>query len=135
MNPAWPRSNRQCRKDVPDQGNPYNLPQFGQTPHHIFKARRKSSFLHKICPWDYSRLDQPREERKTRKDQSIFSAWTSALCILWSSWMESWMESPYALIPKYIPGGWATLSALGKKRMLFSQQTNHPQIVQATVTK
>lgn len=75
-------------------------PQFDQTPQQLFKVREKRSCLHKFCPWAYSRLDQPREERKTRKPDSFVSLDHPPLHPV-----EPQDGAPMSPLPKYIPQG------------------------------
>lgn len=72
MNPSWPRSNSVERMCLTKEIHRIS-PQFDPNPHQIFTVRRELSFLHKICPWDYSRVDQPREQRKARKPVNFLS--------------------------------------------------------------
>lgn len=73
MNPSWPRSNRQLERTCLTKEIHRISLQFDLTPHQIFKVRRELGFLHKICPWDYFRLDQLREQRKSRKPVNFLS--------------------------------------------------------------
>lgn len=101
-------------------------PRFDQPPQQLFKVRRKLSCLHKFWPWAYSRLDQPREGRRTRKPDSFLSPDhpPSASC-----GAAEW--SPHVPCAHIHPTARGTLAAVEKREVALSQPTNYPQIIQA----
>lgn len=86
--------------------------------------------MHKISPWDYSRLDQPREQRKARNPVSFLSL---DICPVHPVELLDGVQDGFSFPNASLEDGVPCLP--WKKVMLLSQQANHPQTVQATVSK
>lgn len=135
MNPAWPRSNRQCRKDVPDQGNPYNLPTVWSNSSPHFQSKEEIELLAQNLPLGLFQAGPAQREEKNKKRPVNFLSLD--ICRLHPvELLDGVLDGvPICSHSQIHPRRMGYPVCPGKKRMLFSQQTNHPQIVQATVTK